>query len=358
VGAELAVQILVSVLTFAAVTGLAWTLFRPPEGQTAWERAAPAEAGGGEQNVFADPIGGALLRPMLVLARMVNAPGVKQELRDDLVTAGWQYRWTATEYLALCLAGAVAGAIGNAALWVLMEGLVGTGQGAVFLRWVYHLLVLSVVLYGWWKSSRAAVWLGIGQLVLWWLATLGAMQAGIDFAAVTLADGVLLGFNIAREHLRISARRRARRIERQLPYTLDLISLAMGAGATFVEAVDTITRDAPDEPFNEELREMMAQIELGKTRREALLDLGRRVPVETLRSIVTAVTQAEELGTPLTDVLRVHANLLRLQRWNRAEKLAGEAAVKLLIPSMLILIAVILTIFLPFVVRYLRGELY
>ncbi len=354
---EVIVQALISILVFASVFGLSLTALRQPR---AAQGGADEDLGESavDRNIFADPVARFLLRPILVFAHMLNAPDLKAELRNDLITAGWQYRWTSAQYLALSFAGAVIGAVANGLLWASVGGILGGAQGTVFLQWVFHLIVLSVVLTVWLKSTRATLWLGVLQLVIWWLATLGAMHVRIDFVAVWLLDGALLGFNLTREHLRIAAKRRARRIERKLPYTLDLISLGMGAGATFVEAVDTVTRDEPDEPFNEELRALMAEIELGKTRREALMNLGRRVPVANLRSIVTAVTQAEQLGTPLTEVLRVHASLLRLQRWNRAEKLAGEAAVKLLVPSMLILIAVVLTIFLPFIVRYLRGELY
>ena len=59
----------------------------------------------------------------------------------------------------------------------------------------------------------------------------------------------------------------------------------------------------------------------------------------------------------LAEVLRLQANLLRMFRSMRAEKGLGEATVKLLVPSMLIFISVIMVIFGPIIVRFFRGEL-
>jgi len=296
------IEILISVLTFVSLAGLVLALFHQPEAaRRATQAEASLEFAAVQNDLFRDGMTAVLLWPFLVLAHRLNAPRLKQKLRRDLIAAGRQYEYTPSQWLALMLTAAAA--------------------GAVFGEIVGFTYVQSMNL--------------TGPLI-----------------------GGLLGWSIARLRIGGQARRRARAIERKLPYTLDLVSLSMGAGATFVEAVDTITRDDPNDPFNEELRAMMAEIELGKPRREAMLNLAGRVPLETLRSIVTAIVQAEALGTPLADVLRVQANLLRLQRTHRAEKLAGEAAVKLLVPSVLIFVAVVITVFSPYIVRFVRGELY
>jgi tight adherence protein C len=154
------------------------------------------------------------------------------------------------------------------------------------------------------------------------------------------------------------AGKRIRLISRHVPYALDLIALAMGAGATFTEAVRTVVREDPEHPFNVELNTVMAEIELGTTRAQALRNLADRIPLEGLRSIIAAIIQAEGLGTPLSDVLKQQSNLLRLQRSVRAEKLAAAASVRILVPSLLILISVVLTIFAPIIIRAVKGELF
>ena len=103
---------------------------------------------------------------------------------------------------------------------------------------------------------------------------------------------------------------------------------------------------------------MLAEMELGTTRRRALENMAKRVPLDQLRSIISSVVQAEELGTPLADVLHSQANLLRLHRSVRAENAAAVASVRILVPSLLILMAVILAEFAPAILRAISGGLY
>ncbi len=170
--------------------------------------------------------------------------------------------------------------------------------------------------------------------------------------------GLALGFSSVVYHIHDVARRRLKIISRRVPYTLDLVALAMGAGSSFAEAVRTVCREAPADPMNAELSTVLAEMELGTTRRQALKNLAQRVPLQSLRSIVASVVQAEELGTPLADVLRDQSALLRLHRSVRAEKMAAIASVRILLPNVLILISVVLVVFAPLIIRAIRGELF
>ena len=154
------------------------------------------------------------------------------------------------------------------------------------------------------------------------------------------------------------AKARVRTIGKKVPYALDLIALSMGAGGTFTEAVRTLVREDPTDEFNRELGQVLAEVELGKTRNEALLNMTERIPLESLRTIVGAILQAEALGTPLTDVLKSQANLLRHQRSVRAEKMAATASVRILVPSVLILLAVVVIVFAPIILRWYQGALF
>jgi tight adherence protein C len=119
-----------------------------------------------------------------------------------------------------------------------------------------------------------------------------------------------------------------------------------------------VIREDPNHPFNVELNTLLAEVDLGTTRALALVNLSSRIPLETLRSIVAAITQAESLGTPLSGVLKEQADLMRLQRSVRAEKLAAAASVRILLPSLLILMSVVLAVFAPIIIRALKGELF
>jgi tight adherence protein C len=175
------------------------------------------------------------------------------------------------------------------------------------------------------------------------------------FSLVSMVMGFLAGMGLTIYQLREAAAKRLRLIAKRVPYALDLISLAMGAGATFTEAIGTVVREKGDDPFNEELKVVLAEIELGTTRRQALHNLAIRIPIDMLRSIVASVIQSEDLGTPLADVLHSQASLLRLQRSVRAENLAAVASVRIMVPGALILFSVILAVFGPAVVRFIES---
>ncbi|MFK7788281.1 MAG: type II secretion system F family protein [Phycisphaeraceae bacterium] len=168
-----------------------------------------------------------------------------------------------------------------------------------------------------------------------------------------------VGFMIPLFALSSSASKRARKIGKQLPYTLDLIALVMASGSSFTEAIETLIRDDPEDELNQELALSLAEMEYGTTRANALKNLGERIPLDSLRSVIGAVNQAEKLGTPLSAILKVQAEMLRMHRSVRAEKLSASASLKILIPSMLILLAVVLVIGAPMIIRFIvQGSLW
>ena len=179
-----------------------------------------------------------------------------------------------------------------------------------------------------------------------------------EFSFMSFLMGLAAGVGLTMYQIFDRSAKRVRLISKRVPYSLDLISLAMGAGATFTEAVQTVVREETEDPFNVELRTMLAEMELGTTRRKALQGLSDRVPLESLRSIVASVIQAEELGTPLGEVLHQQASLLRLHRSVRAENAAAVASVRILVPSLLILISVVLAIFGPAMLRIIERGLF
>jgi tight adherence protein C len=179
-----------------------------------------------------------------------------------------------------------------------------------------------------------------------------------NFSFISVVIGMFIGMGLTMFQLYDRSEKRVRIISKRVPYSLDLISLAMGAGATFTEAVQTVVREESVDPFNVELKTMLAEMDLGTTRRKALKNLSDRVPLESLRSIVASVIQAEELGTPLGEVLHQEASLLRLHRSVRAENAAAVASVRILVPSLLILIAVVIAIFGPAIMRIVERGLF
>ena len=91
------------------------------------------------------------------------------------------------------------------------------------------------------------------------------------------------------------------------------------------------------------------------TRRKALQNLSDRIPLDVLRSIIASVVQSEDLGTPLGEVLHEQATLLRQQRSVRAENLAAVASVRILLPCLLLVMAVIIMVVAPLALQAIRG---
>lgn len=176
-----------------------------------------------------------------------------------------------------------------------------------------------------------------GGLLGW--VVCNALLASPMFVVVGPATGASVPF------LRMSGARatRGREATRSLPAAIDLLWLCMSAGLDFPGALRFATEDhAIGGVLRQELQGFLREIEIGHTRAEALRALERRLPVPAIQSFVGAVTQAEARGNPLSEVLRVQAQVLRAQRGVQAEEAAARAAVLLVVPLMLLLGCVLL----------------
>ncbi len=144
-------------------------------------------------------------------------------------------------------------------------------------------------------------------------------------------------------------------IQRALPFVLDLLTLSVEAGLDFMSAMQrNIERRAID-PLGEELIRVIREIQLGKTRRQALRDMSVRVNLTDLRSVVNSLVQADELGVSVGSILRIQSDQMRQRRFERAERLANEAPVKMLFPLMIFIFpAVFLVLLGPVILRFIQ----
>jgi len=293
-------DLLITAVLGGAVFLLIVALFRiPATAEPPIHRRTAVQLGADiRQTVFEHPLLSPLMARSLLIARRFHFQPAREHIREQLDGCGNPSGYTVDEYLAICLASGIALSLTT--------------------------VVLTVVAFGQFEPTSPFIMAIIGFYIPLWV-------------------------------LRESSRKRITRISKQLPYTLDLISLTMGSGTTFAEAVDTIIRDNPEDAFNQELRIMRAEIDLGTPRMDALANMADRVPLESLRSVVGAVNQAEALGTPLAGILTSQAMMMRMHRSVRAEKLSASASLRILIPSMLILASVVIVMFGPFIIRYLEG---
>jgi tight adherence protein C len=127
--------------------------------------------------------------------------------------------------------------------------------------------------------------------------------------------------------------------------------MCVNAGLDFPGALHAITHHADKSDLvGQELIRVLAALQLGRTRKQALSELERRVPIEAIRSFVRELTQAEEKGTPIAEALSAQARINRGERSIAAEEAAARAGVLMILPMMILLGCIILMLMGPFIV--------
>lgn len=168
--------------------------------------------------------------------------------------------------------------------------------------------------------------------------------------------GLGFGFLLPLYWMRQQIRRRHMEIGRSMPFNLDLMTLSVEAGLDFGGAVATVVDKGLPGPLKEELGIMLREIRMGKTREEALRNMSDRVRFPPLSQFVSNLVQADRMGTSLGKILRIQSTQLRIQRTQRAEKLANEAPVKMLFPLIFCIFpTVFMILFGPIVYQLIGG---
>ncbi|MBX3252395.1 MAG: type II secretion system F family protein [Myxococcales bacterium] len=189
-------------------------------------------------------------------------------------------------------------------------------------------------------------------------AIVGALGGYVlELGGIALVVGVMLGG--AMPYMQISgvAQERLKNIGRGLPYVIDLMALSMGAGLDFPGAVRQVVEKSsnPDDPLVEEFTLILQTMNLGRTRKEALLEFARRSPVETVTEFVNSLVQAEERGNPVAEVLTIQATVSRTRRSVRAEEAAAKAGVQMVGPLMLVFFCIMGLLMGPALMNIMGG---
>jgi tight adherence protein C len=127
---------------------------------------------------------------------------------------------------------------------------------------------------------------------------------------------------------------RQREIFENFPDALDLMTVCMEAGLGTEAALTKVAEDVAHKSavLSEELRLVNLELRAGAPRDRALRNLAIRTGVEEVDGFVSMIIQAERFGTSIADALRIHADMLRTRRRQRAEEAAAKIALKLLFP--------------------------
>ncbi|WP_448901695.1 type II secretion system F family protein [Eubacterium sp.] len=132
-------------------------------------------------------------------------------------------------------------------------------------------------------------------------------------------------------------------IRAQLPDTLDLLSVCMEAGLSFDASLLKVS-ERMEGPLIDELVTVFKQIQLGKSRNDALKALSDSTDVDELKTFVSAVIQANTLGIPITNVLAAQSEQLRVAKREKIREEAAKVPTKMTIPTVLLILPAIICI--------------
>ena len=167
---------------------------------------------------------------------------------------------------------------------------------------------------------------GVGAFVLF-----GVFVGTPAFGFVAAIALGALGFFGPEFWLSRRIRARQKLVLLAVPDTLDLLTISVRAGLSFDGALAKVVEKTGG-PLADEFRRALAEIRVGKTRRDALRDITTRTDVPALSNFIGAIIQAEQLGVSISKVLQVQSEQLRIERRQRAEEMAAKAPIKMLFP--------------------------
>jgi tight adherence protein C len=184
---------------------------------------------------------------------------------------------------------------------------------------------------------RVADWLGIKAIAAFVFAALFfvlaafVLGAGVSGGVIMGAIGLVFGYIAPEFWLGGRVRKRQKAILMMVPDSLDLLTISVRAGLGFDAALGKVVEKLKG-PLTDEFRRALAEVRVGKARRDALRDIVPRTEVSALTNFIGAIIQAEQLGVSISKVLQVQSEQLRIERRQRAEEMAAKAPIKMLFP--------------------------
>lgn len=183
-----------------------------------------------------------------------------------------------------------------------------------------------------WTVDRIFEIKGLGLIVVGVAGVaIGLVLGGPEGALLGAVVGALVGFFAPDIVLYQVSHNRQEQIERTLPDILDTLTVSVEAGLGFDAALMQITRYGKG-PLAREFARVLQEMQIGRSRVDALRALSQRTSVAALKSFCSIVVQATELGVPIANVLREQSREMRVRRRQRAEELAQKVPVKILFP--------------------------
>ncbi|HET9416908.1 MAG TPA: type II secretion system F family protein [Candidatus Limnocylindria bacterium] len=208
---------------------------------------------------------------------------------------------------------------------------------------------------------RGADWVGVKLMALIGFAVLGfvfglLLTGEVVIGLLFAVGGAGIGYIAPEFWLGRRIKARSMAMVLQLPDALDLLTISVEAGLGFDAALAKVV-EKMEGPLVDEFRQALAEVRMGRPRREALRDVASRADAQPVSNFIGAIVQAEQLGVPIAKVLQIQSNQLRIERRQRAEEAAAKAPVKMLFPMVGCIFPTIFIVILgPAIVTVMGGS--
>lgn len=171
-----------------------------------------------------------------------------------------------------------------------------------------------------------------------------------------LLFGIPLGWMYPSLWLGERRKLRSKRVIRDLPVFLDFITMAVEAGLNITGAIEQAVQKGPPGPLSQEFSRMLRDLRAGLPRAESLRRMAERMDISQISNFTSALIQADRVGASLSDTLRAQAMQRREERFLRAEKLALEAPVKMMLPLVMFFFPLIFVVLAYFIYLQMKQE--
>lgn len=184
-----------------------------------------------------------------------------------------------------------------------------------------------------WSLQRLFAVKLLGSLIAALLGALLGAQSPAKLLSFFVL-GALVGFFLPDLLIYNTGLKRQEQMQKALPDALDMLTVSVEAGLGFDAALAQVARNT-EGPVAAEFVRVLQEMQIGKSRTDALRGLGERTTVMDMRTFASAVVQADTLGIPIANVLREQAKEMRIKRHQRAEEKAQKVTVKIMFPVVL-----------------------
>ncbi|MDD3374221.1 MAG: type II secretion system F family protein [Candidatus Omnitrophica bacterium] len=166
------------------------------------------------------------------------------------------------------------------------------------------------------------------------------------------------GFYVPDFLVKIKIKKVKNLIIKELPDTIDLLSLCVNAGLDFLLALKWVIEKSAPSILIQELKHVLQEVHVGKPRRDALTDFANKYQIPDLSTFTRALVQADRMGTSVADALNIISEDMRISRFRRGEQIALKAPLKMLMPLLFCIFPVVAILVAgPVFLQFFQGNL-